>query len=157
MSYPEVLLLLHFRIKWQKWIYSELQIKHEVALLKFYILIQFHIFWHMRNHTWKSFPYWVTLITTQILWLNLHWNLMLFVYTYVLIPEITILGCSNHQTDITIELALKSDAISIYICTCFRNYHIKLVWSSNGCCHWIHTEIWCHFHIHMYLFQKLPY
>ena len=43
-----------------------------------------------------------------------------------------------------IELALKFDAISIYICTCSRNYHIRLVWSSNGYHDWIPTETWCH-------------
>ena len=51
---------------------------------------------------------------------------LLFAYTYILIPEITILGCSDHQTD------------------------IRLVWSPNGYCDWIQTEIWCNFHIHMY-------
>ena len=52
---------------------------------------------------------------------------MQFPYTYVLISEITILGYSDHQIDIIIEFALKFDAIFMYICTCSRNYHIRLV------------------------------
>jgi len=57
---------------------------------------------------------------------------------------ISIVGHSDHHTDIVIELALKFDAICIYICTYSRNYHIRLLWSSNRYHDWILTDIWCH-------------
>src|SRR5882762_8509568 len=56
---------------------------------------------------------------------------MQYAYTYVLIPEITILGHSDHKTGITIEFALKFDAICMYICPDSRNYHIRLLQSQN--------------------------
>ena len=40
---------------------------------------------------------------------------MLFVYKNVQIPEITILGCSDHQKDIMIEFPLKFDAIYVLV------------------------------------------
>ena len=69
---------------------------------------------------------------------------MTFAYTCVLISEITILSYSDHQTDLAIEFTQKFDAISMYIHTRCRNYHIRLVWSSNGYHCWIPNEIWCH-------------
>src|SRR5882762_8936887 len=56
---------------------------------------------------------------------------MQYACTYVLIPEITILGHSDHITGITIEFALKFDAICMYICPDSRNYHIRLLQSQN--------------------------
>jgi hypothetical protein len=56
-----------------------------------------------------------------------------------------------------IELALKFDAICIYICTHSRNYHIRLLWSPNRYHNWIHTEIGCNLNTHMYSFRRLPY
>src|ERR1700676_2593298 len=56
---------------------------------------------------------------------------MQYTCTYVLIPEITILGHSDHKTGITIEFALKLDAICMYICPDSRNYHIRLLQSQN--------------------------
>ena len=56
---------------------------------------------------------------------------MQYAYTYVLIPEITILGYSNPQMGIMIEFPLKFDAICMYICPNSRNYHIRLLQSQN--------------------------
>src|SRR6267378_1412943 len=56
---------------------------------------------------------------------------MQYACTYILIPEITILGHSDHITGITIEFALKFDAICMYICPDSRNYHIRLLQSQN--------------------------
>ena len=104
---------------------------------------------HIHMYSFQKLPYEVALITKQISWLNSHWNLMAFAYTCVLISEITILGYSDHQIDIMIEFTLKFDAIFIYICTCSRNYHIRLVWSPNRYHSWIPTEIWCNFYIQL--------
>jgi len=41
------------------------------------------------------------------------------------------LGISDHKTGITIEFALKFDAICMYICPNSRNYHIRLLQSQN--------------------------
>ena len=56
---------------------------------------------------------------------------MQYAYTYILIPEITILGHSDPKMGITIEFALKFDAICMYICPDSRNYHIRLLQSQN--------------------------
>ena len=50
---------------------------------------------------------------------------MQYAYTYISIPEITILGHSDPQMGITIEFVLKFDAICMYICSDSRNYHIR--------------------------------
>ena len=119
MSYPEVLLLLHFRTKMTK----------------------MNIF-RAADQIWGSsvenlYPYTI-----------LH----LLTYEKPHIKTISILGHSDHHTDIVIELALKFDAICIYICTHWRNYHMRLLWSLNRYRDWIHTEIWWHLHIHVYSF-----
>jgi hypothetical protein len=56
---------------------------------------------------------------------------MQYAYTYILIPEITILGHSDPKMGITIEFLLKFDAICMYICPNSRNYHIRLLQSQN--------------------------
>ena len=56
---------------------------------------------------------------------------MQYACTCVLIPEITILGHSDHKTGITIEFTLKFDAICMYICPKSRNDHIRLLQSQN--------------------------
>ena len=119
MSYPEVLLLLHFRTKMTK----------------------MNIF-RAADQIWGSsvenlYPYTI-----------LH----LLTYEKPHIKTISILGHSDHHTDIVIELALKFDVICIYICTHWRNYQIRLLWSLNRYHDWIRTEIWWHLHIHVYSF-----
>jgi hypothetical protein len=56
---------------------------------------------------------------------------MQYAYIYNPIPEITILGHSDPKMHITIEFALKLDAICMYICPDSRNYHIRLLQSQN--------------------------
>jgi len=50
---------------------------------------------------------------------------MQYAYTYISIPEITILGHSDPKMGITIEFMLKFDAICMYIYPDSRNYHIR--------------------------------
>src|SRR5882762_3626434 len=66
---------------------------------------------------------------------------MQYAYTYILIPEITILGHSDPKMGITIEFLLKFDAICMYICPNSRNYHIWLLQSQNRYHDRIPTEI----------------
>ena len=115
MSYPEVLLLHHFRIKMTK----------------------MNIF-RAADQTWGS--------SVEILYLYTISHLLTYEKPHI--KTISIVGHSDHHTDIVIELALKFDAICIYICTYSRNYHIRLLWSSNRYHDWIPTEIWCHLCTH---------
>ena len=70
---------------------------------------------------------------------------MQYAYTYILIPEITILGHCDPKMGITIEFALKFDAICMYICPDSRNYHIRLLQSQKG----IMIEFTLKFHIQL--------
>ena len=60
---------------------------------------------------------------------NLYPYTILHLLTYEKphIKIISILGYSDHRTDIVIDLALKFDAIFIYICPNSKNYHIRLL------------------------------
>jgi len=80
---------------------------------------------------------------------------MQYACTYVLIPQITILGHSDHKTGITIEFPLKFDPICMYICPDSTNYHIRSLRSQNWYHNWIPTEIWSNMHVHMSWFQKI--